>query len=342
MNYWLHRISHHQELSYPLLEKGYLTIGFSDLIGTNVIEYVDKQDWNSFDNAFIKKWGTVPRDRYYLINFLNMRKDDIVIVPTWGSFHVLKITGELPIEIGAIETEGLRTWANEDVYSDGKYLNTNRSEKIDLGFAHKIEFLKRDVSRDKFADAKLTARMKMRHPNGMINDIKDSIEESIQNCITDNPINLHFIIQNEVSNNVLDIIKSKLNPDKFEILVKKYFETIGADNVYIPAKNESGKQGDADIVAVFEKLRLIIYAQAKFQSGEIDDWGINQIIDYKNDKELKVDGYNQIAWVVTTADKFNENAVKTATKNSLQLVNGIEFSKMLLDAGLSSLSDFSK
>ena len=28
MNYWLHRISHHAEVSYPLLEQGYLSIGW--------------------------------------------------------------------------------------------------------------------------------------------------------------------------------------------------------------------------------------------------------------------------------------------------------------------------
>ena len=31
MNYWLHRISHCAEASWPLLEKGILTIGFSEL-----------------------------------------------------------------------------------------------------------------------------------------------------------------------------------------------------------------------------------------------------------------------------------------------------------------------
>ena len=32
MNYWLHRISHMQAVSYPLLEKGYLSIGFKDFL----------------------------------------------------------------------------------------------------------------------------------------------------------------------------------------------------------------------------------------------------------------------------------------------------------------------
>lgn len=39
MNYWLHRISHKAELSYPLLNKGFLTIGFSDFTDN---EFIDK------------------------------------------------------------------------------------------------------------------------------------------------------------------------------------------------------------------------------------------------------------------------------------------------------------
>ena len=39
MNYWLHRISYLAELSYPLFERGFLTIGFSDFTKK---EFIDK------------------------------------------------------------------------------------------------------------------------------------------------------------------------------------------------------------------------------------------------------------------------------------------------------------
>ena len=36
MNYYLHRISHHDELAYPLLERGILSIGWSDFATARV------------------------------------------------------------------------------------------------------------------------------------------------------------------------------------------------------------------------------------------------------------------------------------------------------------------
>ena len=52
MNYWLHRISHLAELSYPLLEKGYLTIGFSDFTDEVTINNVENNDWTNFNKQF--------------------------------------------------------------------------------------------------------------------------------------------------------------------------------------------------------------------------------------------------------------------------------------------------
>jgi hypothetical protein len=58
MNYWIHRISHHAELSYPLLDKGFLTIGFSDFTDDDeIIEKVKFNDWNFFNGKFKEKWG---------------------------------------------------------------------------------------------------------------------------------------------------------------------------------------------------------------------------------------------------------------------------------------------
>jgi len=38
MSYWLHRISHHAEVSHPLLERGYLSIGWSDFSKPDFVE----------------------------------------------------------------------------------------------------------------------------------------------------------------------------------------------------------------------------------------------------------------------------------------------------------------
>lgn len=207
-----------------------------------------------------------------------------------------------------------------------------------MGFARKVKFLHKDISRANFADAKLTSRMKIRQTNCPIDDLKKSIEQSIENYKENRPIHLHTIIVEKTANIVLDTIKTELNPDKFEKLVKTYFETIGANEVTIPAKNERDKEGDADIVAVFENLKLIIYIQAKFHKDVDNEWAINQILDYKTNRESIDDGYNKIAWVITSADTFNDEAKKIAAENEIQLIDGIEFSKMLLNAGINLLN----
>lgn len=207
-----------------------------------------------------------------------------------------------------------------------------------MGFARKVKFLHKDISRAKFADANLTSRMKIRQTNCLINDLVESIEQSIANFQENRPIHLHSIIVEKTINIILDTIKTELNPDKFEKLVMTYFKTIGANEVTIPAKNERGKEGDADIVAVFENLKLIIYIQAKFHKDKDNEWAINQILDYKTNRESIDDGYNKIAWVITSADTFNDEAKKIAAENEIQLIDGIEFSKMLLNAGINLLN----
>jgi restriction endonuclease Mrr len=338
MNYWLHRISHIAELSYPLLEKGFLTIGFSDFTSQEFLEKVLKDDWNYFNRQFQEMWGSIPRTRHNLWRFLRFDKGDIIIVPSWGTFFVCEIIDEKPLLIHEAYSEDLKTWGNKKVITDGTFLLSENGNAYDLGFARKIKVIHRNVSRAKFADANLTSRMKIRQTNSLVNDLRASIEKSIQNYEENKPIHLHSIIVEKTGKLVLDAIKDELNPDKFERLVETYFKTIGANEVSIPAKNERDKEGDADIVAVFENIKLIIYTQAKFQKGEINEWGTSQVLDYKTNKESIDDGYNKIAWVITSADRFNEEAKKIATENEIQLIDGLEFSKMLLNAGINLLN----
>ncbi|HOO96035.1 MAG TPA: restriction endonuclease [Proteiniphilum sp.] len=338
MNYWLHRISHLAELSYPLLDKGFLTIGFSDFTQKEFIDKVIEDDWSYFNGQFQEMWGKVPRTRHNLWRFLKFNKGDIVIVPSWGTFFVCEIIDEKPLLISETYSDDLKTWGDKKVNTDGTYLISENGKAYDLGFARKVKILHKNISRAKFADAKLTSRMKIRQTNGSINDLKKSVEKSIANYIENRPIHLHSIIVEKTANLVLDAIKTELNPDKFEKLVRTYFKTIGANEVSIPAKNERDKEGDADIVAVFENIKLIIYIQAKFHKGKINEWGTNQILDYKTNKESIDDGYNKIAWVITSADSFNAEAEKIATENEIQLIDGLEFSKMLLNAGINLLN----
>jgi hypothetical protein len=338
MNYWLHRISYIAELSYPLLDKGFITIGFSDFTNQEFIDKVLSDDWKYFNSQFQEMWGITPRTRHNLWNFLKMSKGDIVIVPSWGTFYVCEIIDDRPLLIGETFSENLKSWGDKNVSTNGTHLFSEKGKVYDLGFARLVKVLHEKISRENFADAKLTSRMKIRQTNAKINDLKTSIEKSIENFKLKKPIHLHSIIIEKTAELVLKAIKAELNPDKFEKLVKIYFKTIGANEVTIPAKNERNKEGDADIIAVFENIKLIIYTQAKFQKGEISDWGPNQILEYKTNRESIDGGYNKVAWVITTADSYDKKAENIGKVNEIQLINGVEFSKMLLNAGINLLN----
>ena len=338
MNYYLHRISHKAELSYPLFDRGFLTIGFSDFTNSETIDKVMVNDWKYIDDECQRMWGHIPKNRHTLWRFLHFKKGDIIIVPSWGTFSVCEIIDEKPLLIDQVYSDDLRTWGDKNVLTNGRHLLSETGDVYDLGFARKIKILQKGISRDKFADAKLTSRMKIRQTNAVINDLKDSIQKSIENFNLNKPIHLHSLLIDQTAKIVLDVIKNELNPDKFERLIKIYFESIGANKITIPAKNERDKEGDADIVAVFENIKLIIYTQAKFQKGQISEWAANQILEYKTNKESIDDGYNKIAWVITTANDFNREAENIAKENEIQLINGIEFAKMLLNNGINLLN----
>jgi restriction endonuclease Mrr len=303
-----------------------------------MIEKVLDNDWDYFNAKFQEKWGDVPRNRHNLWRFLRFAKGDIVIVPSWGTFYVCEIVDERPLLIGETYSNDLKTWGHKKVESNGMHLTSESGKKYDLGFARKVTILHKNVSKEKFAGANLTSRMKIRQTNCSLTDLKREIEKSISRFIEEKPINLYSTVLEKTTHSVLEAIKKELNPAKFEKLIKVYFTKIGASDVFIPAKNAGNKEGDADIVAVFENIKVIIYTQAKFHKGKISEWGVKQILDYKTNKECIDDGYNRIAWVITTADTFNVEAKRMATVNQIQLIDGMEFSKMLLNTGINALN----
>ena len=92
-NYWLHRISHWASASYPLLEKEYLTIGFSDVLNYEPDFASKVQNGNiNFDEFYAKVYRPNERSRWFLLHFLkDFKKGDIVIVPSWGTFAAFEI-----------------------------------------------------------------------------------------------------------------------------------------------------------------------------------------------------------------------------------------------------------
>lgn len=343
MNIWLHRISHHAEIAYPLLEKGYLSIGFSDFSETDFITSVCGDNGGQiFDQYFEDTWGEKPRTRNNLWRFIaEMDKGDWVVVPSWGTFSVYELVEENATTTSIIDDTELKDWHGNTIRKNTNGLlvkaTSENEEVIDLGFLRKVKLVRKDIPRYEYAGSALTSRMKIRSTNADISDLKESVEKAVSSFDKGQPLNLYSQIINSTKQQIIDAIRAELTPDKFEILIKWYFQRIGASEVYIPSKNESGKEGDADVVAVFEPLKTIIYSQVKFHTGETSSWAIEQIKSYKDHKETMDDGYSKISWVITSADSFSQDAYEYAKEAKVQLIDGNQLTKMLLEAGIVNL-----
>ena len=220
-NYWIHRISHLAEISYPLLDNNYLSYGFSDFENEGFIEGVRGENgWNFMENQFDIEWGERPRTRYQLWNFVHeMKAEDWVIVPTYGEFSICELLDDEPIMIKDIKDFEIKNWNGELIpRDDAGYLVNSENDRIDLGFARRIKMIQKGISRYDFADSNLTSRLKVRQTNVCINDLKDSVQKALDGYREKRPIRFRNELE-EVIPNICSIIQTKLNPDKFEYLV---------------------------------------------------------------------------------------------------------------------------
>ena len=71
-NYWIHRISHFAEISYPFLDNNYLSYGFSYFENDGFIEGVRSENgWQFMEQQFMLEWGELARARFQLWNFIH-------------------------------------------------------------------------------------------------------------------------------------------------------------------------------------------------------------------------------------------------------------------------------
>ena len=346
-NYWIHRISHLAEISYPLLDNNYLSYGFSDFEVDGFIEGVRGENgWQFMEKQFLAEWGELARTRYQLWNFIcEMKAGDWVIVPTYGEFSICELLDDKPIMIKDIKDVDIKNWNGEVIpRDDDGYLLNSANERIDLGFVRRIRMIQKGISRYDFADSDLTSRLKVRQTNVCINDLKDSVLNALDGYQKKRPIRFRNELD-EVIPNICAIIQTKLNPDKFEYLVKWYFERVGASSVVIPTKNPSDKVDyeDVDVIATFDLLKTIYYVQVKHYRGETGSWAAEQISHLKelpsNKDDRQDDGYTKVYWVVSSSEIFTTECVNLAKETNIQLIDGKSFASMLLDAGFLGVGD---
>lgn len=182
--YWLHRISHEGEVSYDLLERGYLTIAWSILLERSygLIETIKGKNSDTDFRDYTEKHGITTTSRWALWNFGQMKEGDIVLVPKYnGKFGVYRILEEMQ----PISNMGISKFTaenKEEFEIAGSYLvNETIKEIVDLGFFIKVESVLQgeDSKPRSYADSKLNSRMKIRQTNANITDLANDVESAI-------------------------------------------------------------------------------------------------------------------------------------------------------------------
>ena len=177
----------------------------------------------------------------------------------------------------------------------------------------------------------------MRNTNADITGLADSINRAINLFNQKKPLKLKASLLDSSAEEWNRIIVENLNPEKYEKLICSYFKAIGATASYIPSKNYSDKVGDVDVIATFEGIRTVINVQAKFHKGETSNWAVEQISAFARSKENMLDGYSYQYWVISSCDSFSEEAYKRAEENNVILIDGKQFTTMLINSGIELL-----
>ena len=342
--YWLHRISYNWEVSYALLKKGYLTLGWSSYAQTGILDAARKNEAD-LESVYKSKRDDKNKSRWFMWYLAHYQVGDIVVVPRDGLFSICRVI-EIAKPISEIQNE-IGNFSDENncsiIWEDGLLKKGNKD--IDLGFVVKVDIIC-TKKRNEYADSFLTSRMKMQQTIGDITDLSNSVNSVLT---ATKPINFYENAKETGAITLLTRIQEDLNPDKFERLVKAFMEKIGSDYPYIPAKNEHGKKdnADADVVAVFSCLKIAIHVQVKFHTGKTDEWAIEQITRYIRQledeetslKHSDVDVLVNIPWVISSGS-FTSKSKELADTNKVRLIDGLEFSNMLMDIGLIDIDKY--
>lgn len=326
-NYFLHRISYCYRFSHSMLEKGYLSIGYENLFSEELYEIVENGDYYGEFKSYVQNmWGKSPKGIHHLWRFIHdFKKGNYIIVPQFGGvFSIYEIVGDNFIGKNDKELESLLK----------PFINTEDYKKLD--FFWKVKPIYTNIKRNEYANSELTRKMHYRGTNISCNDIAETIKELLEKLHNNRPINLTYDILNTCSESIFNLVRNRSNPSKFEKLIELYFKQCGADNIGKPSKIDN-PNGDCDIQASFDLIKIIIHVQAKFHTDYTDKWAIEQINNFLEYNSSNEDGYSHIGWVISSCDDFSEDAKNLAIDNNILLINGKTFSEMLLKAGISSL-----
>lgn len=340
--YWMHRISFEREVKKALLDSdGLLVTGWGMISYDSFLKMIRGRSRKEFDKIYHQEFGRLTRNRFCIYMFLNeFQKGDFVIVPDARYFSVYEIIGDAPLS-----KEHIYEYVNSDVgkkifgYENGKYYKVGTTEELELGFFWQVKPVELDISREGYADNNLRRRLKFQMTNIQMTDLSKEIHDAIKAKKSNTPIDIRAEIIEASSRIILDKLKNKINDSGFEKVVKWYLERIGATTTDIPAKRAlSSDTGDADVIALFDDIRVALFVQVKQYDNMVDKKAIEQVVNAYESyyKDLYPDR-TPILWVLTTCEQFLEDAIEFANENNVRCIDGNEFARMLLDIGFKDM-----
>lgn len=349
-NYWMHRItcgknaSHYaQQLLSGLKgrpEEHYMAIGWSDLSTDEFTETVKGGGQESLDKRIVAEWGqgNLSRNRYYLLTFIcRMKKDDFVVIPLWDTFCICRIADDKVLSNESVDLTLLESLNGGLHKRDDGYLYDKDGNYVDMGFYRKVEIIETSIPRAEYAPQNLYSYLKFRETNLLLPEsVASNVNQAILQYRENRPINLKDDIGDAAAKIVLQLVRERIQDQKFESLVEWYFNKLGA-TVYKPAKNSCATEdGDVDIIARFDPMGIEVLVQAKKHDGQTSDWATQQISMYA--EKHKGDCESRQLWVISTCNDYSEAACSMAEDKHVRLVTGIDFSKMILEVGIQGLT----
>ena len=198
MNYWLHRNTggnNAHPYAKALLDKGLLSIGWSEFSSERNKSYIYTKGRAGVDKLYSEYGWPNARNRYCLSRFIaEMKKGDLVVVPTSGKFSIYEVLDDVVYSNEDIE-HSLFTDVNgipaERASRNGHFIFLdNQGNEIDLGFYRRVKPRISNRSRYDNIDPRLDNKMRTLMTNININDVGMAIDNILSDKKGDSDVQI--------------------------------------------------------------------------------------------------------------------------------------------------------
>ena len=198
MNYWLHRNTggdNAAPYAKSLLDKGLLSIGWSAFSTKRNKDLIHANGWAGVDKLHSEYGWPYGRNRYCLSRFIaEMKKGDMVVVPTPGRFSIYEIQDD---EVYSNEDIDPTLFTDENgipaerVTRDGYFIFlNNQGNEIDLGFYRRVKLRIYNRSRYDRIEPGLYNKMRSLMTNININDVGYAIDNILSDKKEDTEVQI--------------------------------------------------------------------------------------------------------------------------------------------------------